>query len=73
MSLHISFKCWSRAMFSSIVLMEYTTVEWSRWNSCPMAYMLMPVTSRMMYIVIWRAALTLALRFLPRMSAGITL
>ena len=27
MSLHISFRCWSRLMFSSIVLMEYTTVE----------------------------------------------
>ena len=27
MSLHISFRCWSRLMFYSIVLMEYTPVE----------------------------------------------
>ena len=60
-------------MFFSIVLMEYTTVEWSRWNSEPMASMLIPVISRMIYIDIWRAALTLALRFFPRMSEGITL
>ena len=35
--------------------------------------MLIPVISRMIYIDIWRAALTLALRFFPRMSEGITL
>lgn len=39
----------------------------------PMASMLIPVISRMIYIDIWRAALTLALRFFPRMSEGITL
>lgn len=57
-------------MFFSIVLMEYTTVEWSRWNSEPMASMLIPVISRMIYIDIWRAALTLGAALFPADVGG---